>query len=257
MKKLLKWLLVIIPVVIVGAVIALFLGLNGMIKAGVETVGPKIIKAPVTVRNVSLSPFSGNGEINDLVVGNPEGFKSDSSFELGTVKIDIELSSLKSDTVIINEITIDGPKITYERALKTSNIKQILDNVKELAGDGKGGTEEPEETPNKPKSDKPAKKMILRKIALTNTSARVTTTLLSDSAVILSVPDIILTDIGTEKGGATSAEVIQEVLKQVLTAVLQAYEKEGALDILKASGGESVEGAVDAVKGLKGFLKKD
>ncbi|MDT8390251.1 MAG: hypothetical protein RRC34_07060 [Lentisphaeria bacterium] len=257
MKKLLKWLLVVIPIVIIIAVVAVFAGLNSMIKAGVETIGPKVVKAPVTLGKVSLSPFSGNGEINDFIVGNPNGFTSDSSFELGTVKLDIELSSLMSDTVVINEITVDGPKITYERALKTSNLKTILDNVKAFAGGGDDTTEEPEKTPEKPTSDKPAKTFIIRKIALTNTSARVTTTLLKDASATLTIPDILLTDIGVEKGGATSAEVVQEILKQVLSSVLQAYEKEGALDILKTSGGESVKGAVDTMKGLKGFLKKD
>ena len=271
MKKLFKWLLIIIPVVIVVGVIALFLSLNSLIKAGVETVGPKIIKAPVTVRKVSLSPFSGTGEINGLIVGNPEGFKSKSAFELGTVKVDIDLGSLKSDTIVINEITIDAPNITYERALKTSNIKQILDNVEAFSG-GKGGTpKEPEEKPTEAKSEKPAKKVVIKKIAITNASARVTASLLGDTVPAIKIPNIIMTDIGTEKEGVSSAEAVKKILSKVLTSVRDAYKNIGGLDALKNAGksleggtdalkdtGKALEdGANDAVKGLKGLFKKD
>lgn len=270
MKKLLKWLLVIIPVVLIAGVLLFFLNLNKIIKAGVETGGSRILKVPVTLEKVSLSPFSGNGELNGLIIGNPEGFKSVSSFELGTVKLDIDLPSLKSDTIIINEVTIDAPKITYERTLKTSNIKTILDHVKALAGDDRGDTKEPEETPEKPASDKPAKKIIIKKIALTNTSALVTTSLISTKGATVTVPDIILTDIGTEKNGATSAEAVQEILTQVLNSVIKAYKDGDALDAIKVNGksleeaadalknsGKSLEEATETVKGLKGLLKKD
>ncbi len=67
------------PVLII-LVLLVFLGsLNRIVKAGVETVGPKVTGTTVTLRQVKISPFSAQGTLGGLLVGNPAGFKTDSA----------------------------------------------------------------------------------------------------------------------------------------------------------------------------------
>ena len=60
-------------------------------------------------------------------MGNPEGFKTPGLFELGLIDIQLDVASLFKKLVVIREIRIEGPEITYERALKNSNIGQLLE----------------------------------------------------------------------------------------------------------------------------------
>ncbi|MBL9132849.1 MAG: hypothetical protein JNG86_16695, partial [Verrucomicrobiaceae bacterium] len=52
-----------------------------LIKYGIETAGPQVLKVPVTVRKVGVS-FSGSGSVEDLELGNPEGFTGPKSLKV-------------------------------------------------------------------------------------------------------------------------------------------------------------------------------
>ena len=66
-----------------------------MIKAGIETIGPKITKTSVNVGSVTLSPLTGKGQIKGLVIGNPHGFTSEAAIKVKDFTIKIVPSSLK------------------------------------------------------------------------------------------------------------------------------------------------------------------
>ena len=73
--KALKAVTMIVLVLGVIAVGALSLWLGRGIKVAVERFGPGIVGAPVTVGSVILTPWSGRGSIQNLVIGNPPGYK--------------------------------------------------------------------------------------------------------------------------------------------------------------------------------------
>ena len=62
MKKLLIRLLIAMVIIVVVAVVAVGLFLDGAIKKGVETIGPKIAKVDIKLDGVSLSMMSGSGK---------------------------------------------------------------------------------------------------------------------------------------------------------------------------------------------------
>src|SRR5687767_4038093 len=85
--------------VIIGLVAA-YLYLDVIVKRGVEKVGPAITKTEVKLDGVHISPFSGNGEVKGLVVGNPEGFKTPSAIQVRSVAVALEPGSVMGDKVI-------------------------------------------------------------------------------------------------------------------------------------------------------------
>src|SRR5881397_1589277 len=95
----------------------------------VEAVGPKITGTTVKLDSVDLSPFSGQGRLKGLVVGNPPGFQAERAFKLADAKVHVNLKSALSDKLIIEEILIDGPEITYEAGPSGSNLSKIQQNV--------------------------------------------------------------------------------------------------------------------------------
>src|SRR3970040_1891103 len=114
MKKILIRGLIVVVILIVVAVIGITLFLDGAIKKGVETVGPKITKVDIKLDGVSLSIFSGGGSIKGLVVGNPEGYKTPHAISVGKASLSLKPGSLLSDKIVVNSIRVEAPEIIYE-----------------------------------------------------------------------------------------------------------------------------------------------
>ncbi|MGZ0247110.1 MAG: hypothetical protein ACKVH1_14335, partial [Alphaproteobacteria bacterium] len=81
-------------------------------------------------------PENGEGTLSGLIVGNPSGYKTESAFNLGSISMKLDTSSLTSDTIIIKSIVIDKPEITYEFGDGGSNVDVIGKNVEKAAGGG-------------------------------------------------------------------------------------------------------------------------
>ena len=101
MKKTLLKFFVAGVIVAVIALVALFLSLNSIVKNGVTSFGPEVIKAPISLDGVSISAFSGSGEIRGLVIGNPEGFKTPNAVKLGTASLQVKPMSLLGDKIVV------------------------------------------------------------------------------------------------------------------------------------------------------------
>ena len=121
--------IVVVILVVLLVVAVMFAG--SIIKSSVQEVGSMVTKCDISIEDVDLSIFRGKLTIDNLVVGNPEGFKTESVFKLGKVHVDLVPMSLFKDRIIINDIQVIAPEITYEVApvKLTSNIGTIQKNV--------------------------------------------------------------------------------------------------------------------------------
>src|SRR5579883_3150169 len=104
MKKILARIAIAVVVLILAALLVVFFSLNSIVKKGVETVGPMITKTEVKLGSADISPFSGGGRLTKLFVGNPEGFKAPSAMEFGDIKVGVQVSSLTSAVIVVNEV---------------------------------------------------------------------------------------------------------------------------------------------------------
>src|ERR1051326_4609409 len=130
-----KWIIrvaVILVVVVVAVVVLLFTNLNSIVKGGVEKVGPQITKTELRLAKANISPLSGSGQLTGLLVGNPEGYKTESAIKVGDVKVVLKMASVMRDTVEIESVNIQAPEITFDGGLGDNNLSKILDNVKEI-----------------------------------------------------------------------------------------------------------------------------
>jgi uncharacterized protein involved in outer membrane biogenesis len=260
MKKLIVRLLIALVVVVVLAVAAVGLFLDGAIKKGVETFGPRLTKVEIKLNSVSLSLFSGSGTIKGLVVGNPEGYKTPSSINVGTATLALKPGSLLSDKIVIKTINVKGPEITYETDLRHNNLSQILANVQGASSSGQAEPAQPQQ-PGQPKPAQPARKLEVDEFVITGGKIHVNVTTLEGQAAIIPLPDIHLQNLGTGPDGITAAELTQLVLAEIEKVATPAASSvvadisKGAVYLSKNASGLRTN-AVDAVnKGLGGFLK--
>ena len=265
--KIVGGILAVVVIAIVGVVVVIYSNLDSIAKDAVEEYGPQFTGVSVTLAKVELSPENGEGKLSGLVVGNPKGYQTDSAFKLGSVSMNIDISSLTSDTIIIKSIVIDKPDITYEFGDGGSNVDVIGKNVEKAAG-GPG-------TKNEEKKEGPEKKMIIENLIVSNGKVSVSHPLLKGKKLGSGLPTIRLKDIGKDKkGGATPAEVVNKIMdaikKQVGASVgglnvdgmvkdLTKGVEDAAKDAIKGvtgGAGGATKGVEDAAKGAGDGLKK-
>jgi uncharacterized protein involved in outer membrane biogenesis len=253
-----KKILLITGAVILVLWLVLMLSLGQIVKAAVNTAGPKLAGVPVHVKTVIVQPLLGIVRMKGLVIGNPAGFNTPSAMELNDFKLDIKMTSLLSKAIVIEEILIDAPQITYEKSLKSSNLSTLQENL------APKGTAAPkaEAAPAPEKKKGAAKKVIIEDFQLNGAKVNVTITALGGKTMTLPLPDIHMKDIGKSSGGASPAEVISEAFNSISKAVVDAVASGGDLagKALKDAGGaasDAAKGAVDSVKkGFGGLLGK-
>ena len=248
MKKLIIRLLIALVVVVILAVVAAGLFLDGAIKKGVETFGPKLTKVDIKLESVKLSLFSGAGTIKGLVVGNPEGYKTPTAISVGTATLALKPGSLLSDKIVIKSINVQGPEITYETDLKHNNLNKILANVQAATGGGGQEPAKPTEPaqpkePGQPKAAKPAKKLEVDEFIISGGKIHVSVTSLGGQAATIPLPEIHLPTLGTGPEGITAAELTKKVLEAIENGAAQAASgavadiSKGAVYLTRDAGG--------------------
>ena len=256
MKKILVRGSIALLILVILGVIAVGLCIDGIVKRGVETVGPMLTKVEVKLDSVSLSLMSGGGKMKGLLLGNPTGYKSPSAISVGSAKLALQPRSIFADKVVINSIDLQGPEITFETDLKGNNLSKILANLQEATG----GTDKPASQAN----SKGSRKLQVDDFLISGAKVHVTVTALgSAKSATLPLPEIHLAGLGQGPDGITAAELTKQVLQAVEKASLQVYGTAVADLTKEATGltkgiGTSTSGAADKVtKGLGGLLKKN
>jgi len=265
----------VVLILIIGGVVVLYSNLGDIIKEAIQRYGSEATQAIVVVDSVDLDVTNGQTSLKGFVVGNPAGFKSDSAFELGNIAVQVDTSSLDSDTIIIKTVQIDGPKITYELGDGGPNVDAIKRNVDTYAKQFASG----DSSSTSAEDTGPQKKIIIERLTITDGSVNVSAPFLDGKSLGTSLPTITLTDIGKDNpadvikriidemtkgvGGAISGLNLDDMKKQAAAKAQEAIDKatSSASDAVKSAtegtgaAGEAASGAADeAGKAIKGLL---
>ncbi len=242
---------VVVIAVVVAVVVFVVSGLDGLIKSAVETYGSEATKAKVSLAEVEISA-EGTGAIRGLSVGNPAGFETPTAFELGGVSVKLDVTSVTGDTIVINEILIDKPAVTYEMGDAGNNIDALKKNVEDYAGvsgggqsSSGGGGDDGGEGP----------KLVIETLRITGGMVNVSHALLKGKSLSAPLPTIELNDIGKDSGGASPAEVIEQVFAAVSKNVGGAVGTLNLDKVLGDVGGtakKAVEGVLQGTDGAAG-----
>ena len=242
MKKMLIG-VAIVAVLAIGGVVYFASNIDSIIKAAVEKFGSEATKTEVTLSSVDLSLDSGAASLNGFRMGNPAGFKTDKAMSFGKVSIKIDTGSLTSDVIVIKEVVITGPDITYESGDGGSNFDVIQKNVdayaKSLGAGGGAGDK-------KSAKEEGGKKIIIEHLYVRDGKVALNSPLLLGKTVSVPLPDIHLKDIGKKEGGASPGEVVNEVI----TAVQDAATKSVASLNIKGLVGDVGKAVESQLKGV-------
>ena len=231
-------------IILIIAVFAIILNLGKIVKTGINTVVPQVTKCEAHVDDVNFNVFGGKFEIKNLVIKNPEGYKTDQAFSLGHIFVNVKMGSLLSDVIEIDQVLIDAPEITYEVGLGNSNLNTILENVNSSLPSSEG--EEKKEEKEEKKEG--GKKVVVNLVKVTNGKIGVSAKIAGGMEAPIVLPDIEIKDLGKKEGGISMVQAAAITLKTTLLSIFDVLKSSGKLllDGAKAIG----EGIVDGVKSL-------
>ena len=244
MKKLLLGIAVVVLLVIAGGAWWLFTSLDSVVASAIRKYGSQITGVSVKLSSVKIVPADGTASLRGLVVGNPKNFKTEHALSLGEISMKLDIGSLTKDVVLIKEISIIKPDVTYEYASGGSNLDAIKHNVDRYTAENLGGKSES-------KDKGPGKKFIIENLYVKEGKANVSADILKVKTTSVTLADLHLRDIGKKSNGATAGEAT----KQVLDALTQSVTKSTSSLNLGGSVENVKKGAESASGKIKGLLK--
>lgn len=256
MKKPVKIIIGLVVLLVIALVVVAF-SINGIIKTGVETVGPKVTKVSIKLDGVSVMPLSGGGSVKGLVVGNPQGYTAETAIKVGKASLSVSPGSLMSEKIVVKSIYVEAPEITLEGGLKENNLTQILKNVEEFTGSA-----ENKAAPSGSKGEGASRKLQVDEFIIKNAKVTVMLKMLGGKAMSVTVPEIKLTNLGTGPEGITPGDLINRVFKEIISqttsVVGDAVSKLGKIgaDAVKDVGGAAADTTKKATEGIKSLFKK-
>ena len=233
----------IIVVILIIAVFAIILNLGKIVKTGINTVVPQVTKCEAHVDDVNFNVFGGKFEIKNLVIKNPEGYKTDQAFSLGHIFVNVKMGSLLSDVIEIDQVLIDAPEITYEVGLGNSNLNTILENVNSALP-----SSDEEKKEEKEEKKEGGKKVVINLVKVTNGRIGVSAKIAGGMEAPIVLPDIEIKDLGKKEGGISMVQAAAVTLKTTLLSIFDVLKSSGKLllDGAKAIG----EGITEGIKSL-------
>ena len=206
--KVLLGIIVLVAIVALAGGYYLYKNLNTIVKDVIETQGPQFLQTDVNLNQVNLDLLNGRGEIEGLVIGNPAGFQSNSSFEMGKITLEVDPEALMEnpDVIFIKELTIDGALLTAEQKGKTTNLQALQKNIEDSLG---------AQTSSAPDDSAGAeKRFAIGTFKFINSKLNLVSEQLGDTS--LSLPELSFNDIGDKNTGLTPKELISAILTPLI-----------------------------------------
>jgi hypothetical protein len=255
MKKLIRN----VGVAVLGLVVAGAIGISvfggAIVRSAVNGTGAAMLGVPVTLKGASVSLLSGRVRLSGLHIGNPQGFKTESLFDVHTIEVKLKLSSLLSDTIVIEKILVEAPEITFERGIRQSNFGALIEGLSHKGG----GAEKPAPEAKPSDASKPGKKVVIDELTVSDGKVKLSLTAAMGFSAPVSLATISMKDIGRDSGtkGMGVTDVVQLILGTVFKSVLSAVGGvgEAAADGVSAIGGAAMGGVKDVGGAAAGAVR--
>lgn len=225
-------------VLLLIVLVAVWFYMGAIIKGAVERVGPEVTGTNVQLESANLSIFDGSGSLKGFVIGNPSGFNYPNAFTLGSVGLKIDTSTLTSDVIVINDVSIDAPKITYESGAAGDNFQTILRNIQQRVGGDQSGKAED--------GAGSAKKIIIERFSLSNGDITWSHSRLENDLNV-PMPDLVLTGIGRNTNGVTAQQAAKQIFEQITEAAMKAVAQSALADAARERVDEAKQQARDRI----------
>lgn len=214
---------ILFAIIVIGAIGALILSLSidNIVESSLEETTAEVLNTSVDITDVSISLLNGSGTIKGFTIHNPEGFSEKPAAQLQEISIRMKVSSLLSDTVVVEEVKVQKPELYYEQKATGNNFDALTGN---MGGASSSGTN-----------------LIVDYLLVENGQVTLTADIGSDKSVMAEFSKIEMKGIG-RSGNNTMEQTIQQVFKPVLEKALQEAVTHGLMDKAKDALKDMIDG---------------
>lgn len=215
---------VLFAIIVISAITGLILSLSidSMVQSSLESTTAEVLNTTVDVEDVSISLLNGAGTITGFTIHNPEGFSKKPAAKMKEISIKMKVSSLLSDTVIVDEVRIQKPEFYYEQKATGNNFDTLTGSM--------GGSSSSSDT-----------NLIVDYLLVENGQVTLTADIGSKNSVMAEFSKIELEGIG-RSGNNAMEQTIQEILKPVLEKAVQEAATQGVMDKAKNALKDMLDG---------------
>ena len=240
---------VLVIMTVVGiAIWQIFANLDKIVASVIENVGTEVLQTPVKVKTVNLDLKAGKVGISGMTVKNLAGYSDPLVFSMDDIAVDLDVSSLGKNPLVIEEILIRQPKVFAEvNSDGVSNLQALSKNLESSSG-SKDKKPEPAATDESGEE----LKLIIRKFRFEGGNLKASSQVEPDKKIDQSLPAISMDDLGAKKGGASAQEIAAEMMKIIVARTTQAALKAGLEKAVEKEKQKLMEKASDKIKGLFG-----
>ncbi|MFQ5482820.1 MAG: hypothetical protein ACE5ER_08670, partial [Nitrospinaceae bacterium] len=231
-----RWLLIggVVLVLVATTLFFIFSSLDEIITRAVEHYGSEITQTEVRLAETKISAASGQGILKGMSIANPGGFKTPHAFEFAKVSLTLDIATLTEPVIVIKEIVIASPAITYELGSQGNNIDALKKNV-EASLHSKPADPAAGQAPATAAAGKNGsggeKKFIIERLSIQDGKVLVSATALNGRALTINLPTVRLNNLGAKKGGLSAGEMVNTLVTTLNRNIGQAV---GGLDLGQA-----------------------
>lgn len=228
---------IVLLVITIGAgVFYVINNLDSIVKNAIEKYGSEATQTAVRVDSVKISLKEGSSVIKGLSIASPSGFEAKHVFRLGEIGNKINIESLGSDVIVIDDITIHAPQVYFEmNQQRQTNLNELKKNLL--------GTAPVAKSTKKQTTAEKEPRFILKRVHFSEGKIFAKVVPLKDKEYQLKLPEILLRNLGGSKG-ATAAQLSHEILSVLSDRALAEVKKKGVgaeLDKVKAQLKEKID----------------
>lgn len=167
------------------------------------------------VSSAHIGLVSGRSTVSGVAIEQPEGFPKGEMLTLREGSITVGLTKLMGGKIVIDELTLTGITVTLDEANGKLNLEVVASNLSgEDASDAKATA------PQTPGREVVIQRLTIRdiRVIVAGTAAK-----LAGKPVEVTIPDIVVTDLGTKTSGSDiAAEVSTQLISHLTIAIVQA-----------------------------------
>ena len=240
--------------VILGALLWwLSANLDGIVKKVIEDVGTDVTQTSVNVSGVGIKLLDGKASLAGLSVANPPGFSGPNIFTLDKVAVEIDIESINSNPIIINEILVSQPQVFYEMNKdRVSNLDVLKKNVASYSASDSAASDD--KAASDEKAPREETKLIIKKLRFDGGHLSAVSAIVPDKKIEADLPAFQMNNLGQSTGGATSEQIAKQVIDRLVKQAVDIAAKAGVdqlTDELKEKGKAALDEKVgDTLKGL-------
>ena len=224
--------------------------LGGLVATAVREGGEYALGTPTELDSAKVD-LNGVG-LSGLSIQNPAGFRSPAFLTLGEARLEVDLASLRADTVVSPLFALDDLDLHLERSQGKTNYGELLEHLRQL---DQGGADAPSSDTGGGKAFR------IDKVRLRGVTAHLDLLPIGGEAtqLELELPEIELDDVGSEGAGASIGELFAQIVQEALQATIRAGgdaipselldDLRGQLQGLEQAVGAELGNAAEALEG--------